>query len=157
MIKFSHGHTSSLTSDQVTTMDYLFRLLGLGDLEKIRFEQIHRQKTLDTQVEQKAHLCPGLISQYYLSQREISRQQQTQFIKSGLTEKIPVLRQQFLDNEKHYNDLEESLQSPDFCPTLKAKFQPPVPQPQVVEVPMPVVVVVTSVKGTNTSHIAHPH
>lgn len=132
-------------------MDYLFRFFGLGDLEKTRFEQIHRQRTLDEQVQRKAHLCPNLISQYYLAQREISRQQQTQFIKSGLTEKVPILKQHFSDNDQYYNDLEESLRSTDFCQTLQAKYK------SVVVVELPKVLVKTSRPVSNSSCIAHPH
>ena len=139
-------------------MDYLFKLLGLGDLEKTRFKQIHRQRTLDQQVEKKAHLCPNLISQYYLSQREISRQQQTQFIKSGLTEKIPVLKQQFSDNEKYYNDLEESLKSSDFCRTLQAKYKSIATELAAVSPKEISTVSTTSLNGrSQTSYIAHPH
>lgn len=103
-------------------MDYLFGILGLGDLEKIRFEQIARQRQLDRRVEKQASQCSHLINQYYLMQREVSRQQQSQFINSGLTEKIPMLRQHFKENDQYYDDLEASLQSSNFCQTLSSKY-----------------------------------
>jgi predicted nuclease with TOPRIM domain len=137
-------------------MDYLFKLLGLGDLEKTRFDQINRQRTLDEQVEKKVHLCPNLISMYYLSQREISRQQQTQFIKSGLTEKVAILKRQFTDNDKYYNDLEESLRSTDFCRTMQYKHKHTFSQyPVAIEESK--VVTQASKSVNNSSCIAHPH
>jgi hypothetical protein len=105
-------------------MEYFARLLGLDKIEKKRSEQLAKQEMLDLQVSKYTNQCPATISQYYLSQREIGRQQQKKFIETCLMDKMKVLEEQLDQNDKLYDELEEALRSQSFCHKLGGGYPP---------------------------------
>ena len=90
-------------------MEYFYRLLGLHNIENQRIIQIGKQRQLDNKVADHIKTCPNLIAQYYLLQREISRQQQTTFMKVSLTSKLETLKKEVNYNEVLYSQLEDAL------------------------------------------------
>ena len=78
-----------------------------------RKNQIERQRRIDTKVSQYLGQCPQEIAKYYPSRR-----QQIRFIKTPLTEKFGLLKEELKQNEVYYEEIEKAISSSCFCKKL---------------------------------------